>query len=65
VREALDRLQEATTALDNQLHDVYFTRDMADRMRALGLLWKAKKNLWYARMHMVDAFAGQQTPVPK
>ncbi len=65
MREVLDRLQETMTALDNQLHDLYFTPDTAARFRALELLWKAKRDLWYARMHMVDAFAGHQTPVPK
>lgn len=58
MREALDRLREATTALDNQLNDAYYSRDTADAMRAIELLWKAKKNLWYAMMHALNAFAG-------
>lgn len=64
MREALDQLQEATTALDRFLNDLYYAEHTADRMRAIELTWKAKKDLWYARMHLVDAFAGAQTPVP-
>ena len=64
MREALDRLQEAMTALDNVLNTAYYSPDEADRDRAIILLWKAKRSLWYARMCMADAFAGHQTPVP-
>ena len=58
MREVLDRLREAGTALDNQLNAAYYNRDTADAMRAIELLWKAKKNLWYATMHALNAFAG-------
>jgi len=64
VREALDRLREAETALDNRLSKTYYMKHTADRLRAIELLWKAKKNLWWAHMHALNAFAGVQTPVP-
>jgi len=65
VREVLDRLREAETALDNRLCKTYYMKHTADRLRAIELLWKAKKNLWYAHMHTLNAFAGAGTPVPK
>ena len=64
MREVLDRLREAETALDNFLNDLYYSQHTADRLRAIELCWKAKKDLWYTRMHLVNAFAGVQTPVP-
>jgi len=64
VREVLDRLREAETALDRHMHDLYFSKHTADRIRALELIWKGKKNLWYAQMHLVNAFAGARGPDP-
>jgi len=49
--------------LDKQLHDVYYSKDEGDALRAIDLLWEAQKKLWYTRMLMVDAFAGR--PMPK
>ncbi len=65
MREVLDRLREAGTALDGRLTETYYMKHTADRLRAIELLWKAKKNLWWAHMHALDAFAGTGTPVPK
>ena len=58
MREALDRLREAETALDHRLSEIYYMEHTADRLRAIELLWTAKKNLWYAHMHALNAFAG-------
>lgn len=58
MREVLDRLREAETALNKQLHDTYFSKNATDRTRALGLFWKAKEDIWFAQMHVLDAFRG-------
>lgn len=60
MREVLDRLREAETALDQQLSTVYHSTETAHRRRAIELLWKAKKDLWWTIMHVFDAFAGVQ-----
>ena len=60
MREVLDRLREAETALDSRMHELYYMQHTADRTRALSLLWKAKQSLWYTTMHAFDAFAGVQ-----
>lgn len=65
MREVLDRLREAETALDKALSTAYYSPDEADRDRAIILFWKAKRSLWYAQMCSLDAIAGAQTPVPK
>jgi len=64
MREALDRLREAETALDRRLHETYFSKDLTGRTRALGLFWKAKEDIWFAQMHVLDAFAGH-VPEPE
>ncbi len=64
MRELMDRLRETETALDRELNNVYYKKCLADRDRAIVLLWKAKRSLWYAQMCALDAFAGAQTPVP-
>ncbi len=58
MREVLDRLREAETALDKQMSDLYYAQHTANRVRALTLLWEAKQSLWYASMHLFNAFAG-------
>jgi len=62
VREALDRLREAETALDRHLSDFYFLPDSPDRTRVMTLLWKAKKSIWHAQMCVLDAAAGHRDP---
>lgn len=64
MRDLMDRLREAETALDNQLNEAYYKKCQADRDRAIVLFWKAKQSIWYATMCALDAFAGAQTPVP-
>lgn len=64
MREALDRLREAETALDNGLNDAYYTKHTAHRLRMIQLLWEAKQALWWATMHALNAAAGAVTPVP-
>lgn len=60
MRELMDRLREAETALDNQLHELYYITPTSKRMRAIELLWKAKRHLWYAMMDALNAAAGAQ-----
>ena len=60
MREVLDRLREAESALDTQLSTIYHSKETAHRRRAIELLWKAKKDLWWATMQVFDAFAGVQ-----
>jgi len=64
VREVLDRLREAVTALDRQLSELYFIKRSGDRTQAMRLLWKAKQDLWYAQMHILNAAAGSEGPGP-
>lgn len=64
MREALDRLQEAMTALDNQLNDAYYLKYTPDRMRLLDLLFKAKRSVWFAQMHVLNAAAGSPDCAP-
>ena len=59
MREILDRLKEAMAALDQELHDTYFSVGMGDQRRAIGLFWKAKQNVWFAQMQVLDAFQGE------
>jgi len=64
VREVLDRLREAESALSAQLNELYYTEDTDDRAQAIDLLWMAKQHVWYASMNVLNAAAGHQTPVP-
>jgi len=61
VREILDRLREAMTALDTQLNELYYARPVAEQIRAINLLWKAKQALWYTQMHVLNAAAGAES----
>ena len=64
MREILDRLREAETALDIQLNELYYARPVADQIRAINLLWKAKQALWYTQMHVLNAATGEESPCP-
>ncbi len=64
MREVLDRLREAETALDHELMEVYYAEHSADRAKALGLLLAAKSNVWLAQMHVLNAAAGTEGPDP-
>lgn len=64
MREVIDRLREAETALDRQLSDLYFTEHSAARTRALTLLLAAKANVWFAQMQALDAHAGSSPADP-
>lgn len=55
MREVLDRLREAETALDSRLNDAYFLPDSSNRTGIIALLWKAKQGVWLATMHMLCA----------
>lgn len=57
MREILDRLREATTALDNELNELYYARPIAEQVRAINLIWKAKQSLWWTQMHVLNAAA--------
>lgn len=54
----LDRLREAMGLIDQQLHDTFFTEGQGDQRRVIGKLWKAKQNIWWAQMQILDAFRG-------
>ena len=62
MREILDRLREAVTALDIQLNELYYAKPVADQVRAINLLWKAKQSLWWTQMHVLNAAAGEPAP---
>ncbi|MBA7635003.1 hypothetical protein ES703_42603 [subsurface metagenome] len=62
MREVLDRLREAETAIDHELGELYFGPDTGGRFKALNLLWKAKRNVWTATMHTLNAAAGLEPP---
>ena len=62
MREILDRLREAVTALDIQLNELYYAKPAAEQVRAINLLWKAKQSLWYTQMHVLHAAAGEPEP---
>ena len=55
MREVLDRLREAETALDKELRKLYYATHAPDRKKALHRLWKAKQHLWYAQMYTLNA----------
>ena len=58
MREVLDRLREAETALDAQLNDLYFKDKSPQRAFTLEYLWKAKQSLWWATLHTLNAASG-------
>jgi len=62
MREVLDRIHEAETALDRQLTELYYATELEHRQWAITLCWKAKQNLWYASMHTLNAAAGPEPP---
>ena len=62
MREVLDRLREAETALDKQLSDLYFAPDTGARFLAINLLWQAKRGVWNAFMHTLKAATGLEPP---
>jgi len=64
VREILDRLREAETALDSQLNELYYAKPATDQVRAINLLWKAKQSLWYTQKHVLNAATGEESPCP-
>ena len=64
MKEILAGLKEAMTTIDQELHDTFFTVGMGDQRRAIGVLWKAKQNIWWAQMQILDAFRGA-TPEPE
>ncbi len=55
MREVLDRLREAETALDRELMELFYREDSATRTKAINRLWKAKQNIWHAQMHTLNA----------
>ncbi len=57
MREVLDRLREATTAIDHELIEVYYAEHTPGRAKALGLLLTAKQNVWLAQMQALEANA--------
>ena len=59
MKEILAGLKEAMTTIDQELHDAYFSVGMGDQRRAIGLFWKAKQNIWFAQMQVLDAFRGE------
>ena len=54
----LGPLKEAQEAIDQQLHDTFFSQGPAGQKRAIGVFWKAKQNIWWAQMQVLDAFQG-------
>jgi len=62
MREVLDRLREAETALDQKLNELYYEEETQERLRALHRLWNAKKSIWHAQMCVLDAAAGEPVP---
>jgi len=64
VREVLDRLREAETALDQKLLDLYYEGESQEMPRAMHKLWRAKKSIWHAQMCVLDAAAGHDQPDP-
>ncbi|MBA7474262.1 hypothetical protein ES707_09610 [subsurface metagenome] len=64
MREVLDRLREAAALVDQQLHDTFFSKGPCGQKRAITVLWKAKQNIWWAQMQVLDAFAGH-VPEPE
>jgi len=64
VREVLDRLREAESALDHRLNDLYFEGESQEMLRIVHRLWKAKKSIWHAQMCVLDAAAGAEGPDP-
>ncbi len=57
MREVLDRLREAETAIDTRLNDVYYLAPSLGRTASIDLLWKAKQALWWATLHTLNAAA--------
>lgn len=65
MREVLDRLREAETALDRQLNAYYYLGDAQHNLRVIHKLWRAKKSIWHAQMCILDAAAGEEGPDPE
>ena len=63
MREVLDRLREAETALDSRLSEHYFEGEAQSNLRVVHKLWKAKKSIWHALMCVLDAAAGAGKPM--
>ena len=64
MREVLDRLREAESALDKELMETYYQREMPERQQALDTLWEAKQSLWYAQMCVLDTAANTEPVDP-
>lgn len=60
MREVLDRLREAMTALDHELMELFHSEDSITRENAINLLWKAKQDIWLAQMHTLNAAASSE-----
>ena len=58
MQEILDSLKEAQKSIDQQLYDTFFSKGPAGQSRAIRVFWKAKQNIWFAQMHVLDAFQG-------
>ncbi len=63
MREILDRLREAETALDTKLRELYYEGGDQGTLRAVHKLWKAKKSIWHAQMCTLDAVAGEASRI--
>ena len=65
MREVLDRLREAETALDNYLRELYCPVLTSRRAWTIDRLWNAKRYLWYTQMSALSAASGSETPEPQ
>ncbi len=64
MREILDRLREAETALDKQLMELFYMKHTEDLRMVIQRVWKAKQNIWTAQMYMLQAAAGPKPTDP-
>jgi len=62
VRQVLDRIHEAETALDRELVELYYKPSASKNRRAMSLLWETKRDLWRASLRVLDAAAGPNPP---
>jgi len=65
VREVLDRLREAESALDSELAQLFLAEQELshpERKQIMDGYWKAKEAVWYASMHVL--YAGTTSTEP-